>query len=233
MANKDYYIIEKNIEKIKRREYTNFLDITTLKKVTSKLKGFDYNIYYPYQDSEKNLIYTEIIPKVRLIEIISYDKLEHRSIMGSLFGLNIDNEMFGDIIIYNNHYYILVMDSIFDLIINELQMIGNKKIRLEEVDLSILDNYKRNYQEKELIVSSLRIDVIISRLIGASRDNIKKKFLNDEVILNYQVCHKTNYNLNDNDIFSIRKYGKYRFDGVVKNTKKDNYIIKISKYIDN
>ena len=33
--------------------------------------------------------------------------------------------------------------------------------------------------------------------------------------------------LNDNDIFSIRKYGKYRFDGVVKNTKKDNYVIKI------
>lgn len=233
MANKDYYIVEKNIEKVKRGEYTNFLDITTLNKVVSKLKGFAYNIYYPYQDSEKNIIYTDIMPKVRLIEIISYDKLEHRSIMGSLFGLNIDNEMFGDIIIYNNHYYILVMDNILDLIINELQMIGNKKVSLKEVDLSILDNYKRNYEEIELIVSSLRIDTVIARLIGDSRDNIKKKFLNNEVILNYEVCHKTNYNLNNNDIFSIRKYGKYRFDGVLKNTKKDNYIIKMSKYIDN
>ena len=233
MGKKDFYIIEKNVNKIIRGDSTNFLDPSTLKNVCGKLKGYNYNIYYPYNESDKVIIYTNDIPKIRLLEIISYDKLTHREIMGSLYGLNIDSEMFGDIIIWNNHYYIMVMDSIYDLVINDLDMIGNHHIKIKEVDINILDNYERKYEKLEFIVSSLRIDTVICRLIGTSRDNIKKKFYDNEVILNYEICHKITYNLNDGDIFSIRRYGKYKFGGVVKKSKKDNYIIKIYKYIDN
>ena len=41
MAKKDYYIVEKNVNKIVRGEYTNFLDPATLKNVISKLKGYN------------------------------------------------------------------------------------------------------------------------------------------------------------------------------------------------
>ena len=54
MSKKDYYIIEKNINKIYRGEATNFLDPTTLKNVISKLKGINYNVYYPYKPQIKN-----------------------------------------------------------------------------------------------------------------------------------------------------------------------------------
>ena len=118
MPKKDYYIIEKNINKIYQREYTNFLDPITYKNIIYKLKGINYNTYYPYPDSEKVIIYTSSIPNIKLLEIISYDKLTHREILGSLYGLNIDSSLFGDIIITNNHYYIMIMDSIYNLIIN-------------------------------------------------------------------------------------------------------------------
>ncbi len=233
MSKKDYYIIEKNINKITRNEPTNFLDPNTYKQVCSKLKGYNYNTYYPYKESDKVIIYTKEMPNIILLELISYDKLTHREILGSLFGLNIDSELFGDIIITNNHYYIMIINSIYELIKNEYNMVGNHHIKLKEVPLSTLDNYKREYQEIELIVSSLRIDNIISRLIGTSRENVKNRFYDDEIILNYEPCHKLNYNLNDGDIFSIRKYGKYKFGGIIKNSKKGNYIIKCYKYIDN
>ena len=233
MANKNYYVVEKNIEKILRNNYTNFLDPNIYSKVKNKLKNYNYKTYYPYTDSEKVIIYTNDIPKIRLIEIISHDKLEHRSIMGSLFGLNIDSEMFGDIIITNNHYYIMVIENIYEIIMNELKMIGNKSIKLKEVELKILDNFKRNYQELEYVVPSLRIDVILTRILGKSRDDIKKLFLDDNIILNYEICKKINHILKENDIFSIRKYGKYKFIKVIKNTKKNKYIILINKYIDN
>lgn len=231
MSKKDYYIIEKNINKIYRGESTNFLDPTTLKNVIIKLKGINYNIYYPYKDSDKVIIYTDKLPEIRLLEILSYDKLTHREIMGSLFGLNIDSELFGDIIITNNHYYIMIINSIHDLIINNLNMIGKHHIKLKEVALSILDNYQRKYEEIELIVSSIRIDNVISTIIGTSREQIKKKFLNDEIILNYEVCHKLNYELKENDTFSIKR--KYKYSGIIKETKKGNYLIKCLKYIDN
>lgn len=232
MGKKDYYIVEKNIAKVKRGEFTNFLDPNTLKTLCSKLKGYTYKIYYPYPDSDKAIIYSSEFPKIRLLEIITYDKLTHPSILGSLFGLNIDNEMFGDIIITNNKYYILIMDSIYNLVNSELHMIGNHSIKLKDVSLSSIENYTRNYEEIKLIVTSLRIDTVISRLIGSSRESIKKKFLDDEIILNYEPCHKIEHTLIPNDIFSIRHNGKYRFGEILGKSKKKNYIIKCYKYID-
>ena len=233
MSKKDYYIIEKNINKIYRGEATNFLDPTTLKNVISKIKGINYNVYYPYKDSDKTIIYTNTLPEISLLEIISYDKLTHREIMGSLFGLNIDSELFGDIIITNNHYYIMIIKSMYELIINNFNMVGRHPIKLKEVSLDILDNYQREYAEVEIIVSSTRIDNVISSLIGTSREQIKRKFLDDEIILNYEVCHKLNYELKENDTFSIKKFGKYKYTGIIKETKKEKYLIKCLKYIDN
>ena len=37
--------------------------------------------------------------------------------------------------------------------------------------------------------------------------------------------------LKENDIFSIRRYGKYKFVGIVKSTKKNNFIVRYLKYI--
>ena len=233
MSKKDYYIIEKNINKIYRNEATNFLDPTTYKNIIMQLKSINYKTYYPYQDSDKVIIYTANIPKIRLLEIISYDKLSHREIMGSLFGLNIASELFGDIIIINNHYYIIIIDSIYNLIINNYNMVGSHPIKLKEVPIDLLNNYQRQYQEISVIVSSIRIDNIISSIIGTSREAIKKRFLNDEIVLNYEICHKLNYELKPNDVFSIRRFGKYKYIGIEKETKKNNYLIKCNKYIDN
>ena len=232
MPKKDYYLLEKNINKILRNEPTNFIDPGTLKKIIPKLKGIKYNIYYPYKDSDKVIIYINNIPRIRFLEIISYNPLSHREILGSLYGLNIDSELFGDIIITNDHYYIMIIDSIYNLVINELNMIGKNKIKLKEVNINILNNYERQYEEIELIVSSLRIDNVISSIIGTSRDKIKDKFLNDDIILNYEIYHKYNYLLKELDVFSIRKYGKYKYLGILKETKKGNYLIKCLKYID-
>lgn len=232
MSKKDYYIIEKNRDKIIKGSFSNFLDPSTLNKVISKIKEYDYKIYYPYKDSEKVIIYTREKPKIKLIEILSYENLTHREIMGSLYNQNIDSELFGDIIIYNNHYYIFVMEKICNIIIDTIKMIGNKKVKLKEVGITKIYNYKRKYEKKELIVPGTRIDSIISKLIGISRENIKNKFKNNEVLLNYEICNKVTKILKENDIFSIRKYGKYKYNGVIKKTKKNHYIIECLKYID-
>ena len=151
MAKRDYYIVEKNVNKIMRGENTNFLDPQTLKNVISKLKGYSYIIYSPYDDSEKKILYVKDIPKIRLLEIKSYNKLAHRNILGSLMSLNIDNELFGDIIITNDHAYIMVVESIYDLIINEFKVVGNEKIKLIEVDINVLNNYVKEYDEIKIL----------------------------------------------------------------------------------
>lgn len=227
----DVYKINNAVEKIKTGKNTQFLDGRELKIVTGKLKKNEYNVYYPYKDSEKVMLYTGKVPKVKLFKIYTVENIRHQDILGSLFALNIDPSYFGDIVLYNDYYYVFVSEDLALYIKDNLKMVGNKKVSLEEVDLSVLDNYERNYEEKEIIVSSLRIDNVVSVIINTSRKVALDKIKNKEVVVNYDVMNKNSYILKENDIFSIRRYGKYKFVGIVKSTKKNNFIVRYLKYI--
>ena len=227
----DVYKINNAVEKIKTGKNTQFLDGRELKIVTGKLKKNEYNIYYPYKDSEKVMLYTGKVPKVKLFKIYTVENIRHQDILGSLFSLNIDSSYFGDIVLYNGYYYVFVSKDLALYIKDNLKMVGNKKVSLEEVDLSVLVNYERKYEEKEIIVSSLRIDNIISGIINTSRKVALDKIKNKEVIVNYDVMNKNSYILKENDIFSIRRYGKYKFVGIVNSTKKNNFIVRYLKSI--
>ena len=227
----DVYKINNAVEKIKTGKNTQFLDGRELKIVTGKLKKNEYNIYYPYKDSEKVMLYTGKVPKVKLFKIYTVENIRHQDILGSLFSLNIDSSYFGDIVLYNGYYYVFVSKDLALYIKDNLKMVGNKKVSLEEVDLSVLDNYERKYEEKEMIISSLRIDNVVSGIINTSRKVALDKIKNKEVVVNYDVMNKNSYILKENDIFSIRRYGKYKFVGIVKSTKKNNFIVRYLKYI--
>ena len=225
------YNIKKNIDKIKRGDYTYFLDQKEANQVKSKLKKNEYKIFETYPECNKIILYTSNIPNIKIYEIKSKIKLRHQDILGSLFSLNITNEMFGDIIVDEDKYYIFILDVIDKYIKSNLLFIKNAEIELIEKDINEVNNYKQKYEEHNIIVSSLRIDTIIAHIINTNRNNVIDKIKNKEIILNYEILNKNSYILKENDIFSIRKFGKYKFIGVEKTTKKDNLIIKYLKYI--
>jgi len=232
MSRRNYYYIQKNVDKFLNYGMTYFLDPLSLRNVLGKLKGFDYKIYKPFSESERVIVYNSNEPDVALIEIISYEKLSHREIMGSIYNMNIDEEVFGDIVICGGHYYVFVIKKYLQIVMDNFNMVGYKKVKLKEVSLDVLKDYRRNYDRLELIVSSYRIDNVISRIIHKNRDCVKGILSKDNVFVNYEVCRNMSYVLKEGDVFSIRKYGKYKFNGVIKNTKKNNYIIECLKYTD-
>lgn len=227
------YEIEKNVEKILRGSYTGFLNSNIKKNVQNRLKKGDYKVFKPFEEAEKVILYSYECPVVRLFRVKCYkdDELKHSSIMGSLFGLNITNEKFGDIVLWNNNFYVYLLDDISSYVVDNLTMIGNVSVNLEEVSLELLEDFKREYEKIEFIVSSLRIDTVISRLIGCNRDSIVDKLKNSEILLNDEVPRKSSEVLDVGDIFSVRKFGKYKFERIIGRTKKDNFIIGIDKYI--
>lgn len=228
---RDIYKIDNSVEKLICGKNTLFLDANEFKLVTSKLKKKEYKIYYPYKDSEKVILYTSNIPKVSLFKINSYAKLRHQDILGGILSLNISSSYIGDIIIDNDNYYFYIISDLSNFIKDNLNMIGNNKVSLEEIDLSLLKDYERKYEELEIIVSSLRIDTVISRIIKTNREEVISKIKDKEIIVNYEVLTKNSYILKENDIFSIRRYGKYKYIGIINNTKKNNLVIKCFKYI--
>lgn len=226
----DIYDVIKNVEKILNNKHTFFLDGKLQKLVKNKLGKTKYQIYLPYQDSEKVIYYTSGIPKVSLYEIKIKDIITHRDILGTLFSLGIDPSMYGDIIVKDNHYYIFILDIIENYLFSHLLMIKNSRVELEKKAINFLDNYQRQYESIELIVSSERLDSIISCILQIKRDDAVSKIKEKDILVNYDIV-KSCYKLKNNDIISIRRYGKYCYNGIIKTTKKNNYVISVDKYI--
>jgi len=225
------YFIENNLTRLKNGNNTFFLDPKELKELTSKLKKNEYEIYYPYKDSEKNIVYKKQIPKVVLYEIKITIPVRHQDILGSLYSLNISSGYFGDVLIIDNHYYVYILDIIKPYFETNFTMVKNAHIKLIEHDLDYLKDYERNYEKLELIVSSSRIDTVISSICHTSRKNIESMIKKKEIILNYDFLKNNSYKLKENDTFSIKKIGKFKFNKVLKTTKSNHLIIEILKYL--
>lgn len=123
------------------------------------------------------------------------------------------------------------MNIIKNYLISNLINIGKNKVLLEEVDLSIISNYEISYDKINLLVSSLRLDNVVSSLTYQSRNQVNTLFKDKSILVNYAVNNKRNYILKENDIISIRKFGKYRFDTILKKTNKNRYILNMRKYL--
>lgn len=224
------YTVEKIVEKVLYSNSTNFVEIKYLNRVKKELKNVKYNIYEPFVGATKVILYNKM-PNIKIYEIISSNDLRHQDILGTLYSLNISDEMFGDVVIWNNRYFIIILSSIDNYIKSNLTSIKNLKVDLIERDPYYLKDYKQEYEECIIIVPSIRVDVIVSKIINSSRSNALEKIKNGDIYLNYELLTKPTYMLKENDIFSIRKYGKYKFLGEINRTKKGSLVIKYLKYV--
>ena len=227
---KNNYNIEHILESFYQKGYTNFLNPSYYMSIINKLPK-NTNIYRPYKDATKVIIYKKDIPNIIIVRITFSNSIRHQAVLKELFNLGLKEDVFGDIIIEDNIAYIYLLDNMYEYIKYNFEVYNNKIIDIEELDKDYLINYENKYEEIELQVSSLRIDNIISTITNDSRKTILDRFKNKDIVLNYNIVTKYTTIIHEGDIFSIRKYGKYKYLGIIKETKKGGYIIKIIKYI--
>lgn len=224
------YKIQKNLNRLLNGETTFFLDPKEQIQLKGKLKKNEYKIYYPYKDSEKNIFYVDKIPEIILYNIKTKTKVRHQDILGSIYSLSITGEVFGDILVIDDKYYVYILKSFRNYFESNFLKIKNTPVELIELDIDTFKDYERTYEELELIVSSERIDTVISTIIHTSRKTVKDKQKNKEIMLNYDFLKDTSYKLKENDTFSIKKVGKFKYVGKVTSTKSGKLVIKILKY---
>ena len=225
------YNIEKIIDGLYSRGFTNFVNQVELMNVKGKLNRNEYHILEFYDDCNKVILYKNKIPNISLLKIISPVLLRHQDILGNLFSLGLSDDVFGDIIKYHGEFYFFVLPNMVEYLKYNFNQIKGNMIRLEEVDFELSKEFRIEYKKMEIIVSSLRIDNIVSTLINSSRNDVLEKFKNKDIILNYSEDVKPTRVLRENDVFSIRKYGKFKYSKVLKETKKGGFIIEILKYL--
>ena len=86
-------------------------------------------------------------------------------------------------------------------------------------------------KEEELIVSSLRADAIVAKVWQLSRNQSLELFRGKKVFVNGRQFENNSGIWQEGDIVSVRGYGRFRYDGMLQETKKGRIRFLIQKYI--
>lgn len=223
------FFIENMVQKVSRGGSTSFLTLEESHQVLSILrkKKINHQIFKPFEECEKTIIYQNNFPKVNLYEILSKEPLKHSDILGALYPLQIDFHYFGDIIA-GSKSYIYLLEDLENYIINTLTYVGKQKISFKRIDLDTLSTYQREYEEISYPIASPRIDLVFSKITHINRSKIYSFLHQKEIIVNENYISKSSYLLKEGDLFSIRKYGKYKVEEIIKT--KNNHRIYLKKY---
>ena len=147
------------------------------------------------------------------------DELSHRDFLGSLIGLGLRRELIGDIILSENTGYVFCLDSISDFIISEL-----KKIRHTDVICKIVKEMPTSAGTdpgiSRIVISSERLDAVISAVYKISRSESQKLFGIGKVFINGSVKECFTDSPKSGDIVSVRGIGRFIYEGVASETKK-------------
>ena len=157
------------------------------------------------------------------------DDLTHRDFLGSLMGLGIRREVLGDIIISENCGYLFCLDTIADYILENLTQVRRTTVECritEEIPQNVLPQPKN----MEFIVSSERLDVIVSAVYNLSRSKVLPYFEHEGVFINGKTEIKPSAVADVGDKISVRGFGRFIYNGVLRHTKKDRLVISIDIY---
>ncbi len=157
------------------------------------------------------------------------DSLTHRDFLGSLMGLGIRREVLGDIIIHENSGYLFCLDTICDYIIENLTQVKHTTVKCE-LTANIPANALPQPVSREIIVSSERLDVIVSAIYNMSRSQVLPLFNTEKVFVNGVVKQSHSATVNVDDKISVRGYGRFIYKGVLRKTKKDRLVINVEVF---
>jgi len=164
---------------------------------------------------------------------VSYNKkfynLTHRMVLGALIGLGITRDCIGDIIVKDDIYVVVIREMV-TFIINNLEFIDRAKVDVEIVsNETIKDIDVDNYIEDQIIVSSMRLDVIVSTITNLSREKSKTFIIQKNVKINGVVNTNIDEIIKIGDLLSIHRFGRTIIIDIVRKTKKDKIVLLIKK----
>lgn len=157
-------------------------------------------------------------------------KLTHSRILGTIMSLGIERDILGDILLPDDYTaYAFIKSDFENFFESNLIKIGKDYCSLSFDSYSSID-FHREHSFITVSIPSLRIDCIVAEVCHCSREKAADIIRNKDVFINYLSVEKTSLNVKDNDVFSIRRHGKYKVLGVSKISKKGRLSLDLEKY---
>ena len=178
-----------------------------------------------------NNIYEEPFP-MKLIKIKNTSKfsnLTHRDFLGGILSLGIERNKIGDLLVDKNICYVPVYEEIENFITYNIDKISRVVCSVE-----VIENFellpKVNFKEEIILVSSLRIDGVVSRIANVSRSKATAMIEQGQVLINYVKIKDKSYEFKGEERITIRGFGKFILGNSIGTSKSGRIKIIIKKY---
>lgn len=166
---------------------------------------------------------------LKLESTSKFNQLAHKDFLGGILATGIKRNKIGDLLVKDNVCYVPVHEDIEKFLVLNINKIGNCSCNikvLEEYDLLPQITFK----EEVILVSSLRIDNIVSKLANVSRTKAQVMVDQGSVMLDYVGIRDKSYELKENERVTIKSVGKFIIGTIVGFSKSGKLKINIKKY---
>ena len=160
---------------------------------------------------------------------ISDRGISHKDFLGAAMSLKIDREYIGDIIVNDDEAFIICHKNVADIIIDELISVKHSSVSFERWDKPVY-SVKEYSETRTSTVASLRADSVVAAVLNKSRSEAVKLIKQGNIKVNQMDILHTDFEIFDNDVISIRYYGKYKIFCDGAKSRKDRIFINIAKY---
>ncbi len=180
-----------------------------------------------------------MLDKTNLNTVIGYEieynrklfQLEHRQILGSLTALNVDRNLIGDILIQSSgRIYLCVCEEYAAFFEQEFNQVGKYPIRLRQVDINHLQR-EEHYETFEIIISSMRLDVVVANMIKVSRSQVHQIITEGRVQVNWTPEQNHSRHCVVGDILSVKGRGRFKLLSHKSQTKSGKSVIVVGKTV--
>lgn len=239
------------VEKKNKIEYTDFLDLSQIElvqKFINRIKIENYMSYGGFEQAERKMfvIYPEkfnstVVEKnlsniVQIIRIELPDDLKgkytHRDYLGAVIKLGIERKKVGDIIVDSNGADIIIDKDVSKFLVENLGSLTRfSKSMITAQNIEDLRTVEIKKEEIEIIVSSLRLDNVISELARCSRNKALDIINTERVFVNFECETKKTKQIKPGDMVTIRGKGRFFIKEIVGQTRSGRTVIKIEKFV--
>lgn len=158
------------------------------------------------------------------------EELSHRDYLGAILNLGVDRSVVGDILIQENTAWLFCLRKMTDFFLENLCRVRHTTVLAERVaDPQQLPQPR--FEEVNGTCSSVRLDTLIGLAFQASRSSMVAFIEGGQVFVNGKLVSSNGYEPKKGDIISVRGRGRFIYDGVLRQTKKGRYSVRLLRYI--
>ncbi|GGE66187.1 RNA-binding protein [Priestia taiwanensis] len=154
-----------------------------------------------------------------------FHTITHPQLLGALMGIGLKRQKYGDIIISNDAVQLVVSKEVASFVEMNVTSVGRAKVAIESIPFSTIHTVKEVWQEGRGTITSFRLDVVLAEIFHLSRQKVQMLIKGGAVKVNHKIVEQPSFECGEDDLFSVRGYGRCKMLSIEGQTKRDKWKI--------